>query len=70
MGSIPGRGTKIPHAGEQLRPRAATAECRLLELATTTKATRSECATATEFECLISPCTARKDPSRRNEDLQ
>ena len=29
-GSIPGRGTKIPHAVEQLSPRAATTEPALL----------------------------------------
>ena len=26
MGSIPGQGTKIPHAAEQLNPRAANTE--------------------------------------------
>ena len=27
VGSIPGRGTKIPHAKGQLSPRAATKDC-------------------------------------------
>ena len=47
-GSIPGRGTKIPHAAGQLRPRATTTE--------------SECsgALAPQLERIL--CTATKIP--------
>ena len=57
MGSIPGRGTKIPHATEQLSPRATTRE-------------KAEChnyrALAPQLE--RNPRATRKDPACRNKD--
>ena len=48
MGSIPGQGTKIPYASEQLNPPAATTE----------PAHSGACVPQLE-----SPCTAVKDPA-------
>ena len=50
-GSIPGRGTKIPHAEGQLRPHAATTEA----------ARSGACAQ------LESPCAASRKPVRCKE---
>ena len=69
-GSIPGRGTKIPHAAGQLSPHATTREpahhnyrahapqLESLRTATTEPAHSGACAP----QLKRSPCTATKDP--------
>ena len=60
-GSIPGRGTKIPHAAGQLSPRAATTDP-MRSGACAPQLGRSPCA-ATK-----SPRAAMKDPTCRKKD--
>ena len=61
VGSIPGWGTKIPHAAGQLIPRVTTTET----------AHSGACAPHLErspHAATKSPCTATKDPACCNED--
>ena len=59
VGSIPGQGTKIPHAAGQLSPRATTRE----EKTSTPQLERSPHAATKNL------CAATKDPVCPNQDL-
>ena len=70
MGSIPGRGTKIPHAIEQLSPRATTTElARLNERAREPQTTEPTCLVARvpRLERENPHATTREKPACRNE---
>ena len=66
-GSIPGQGTRIPHATEKLSPRATTTEFAYLESphATTTEPTRPG-ARAPQLERSL--CATTIDPACLSED--
>ena len=66
-GSIPGRGTKIPHAAGQLSPRATATEfARLKERGCMLQTTELTHPGAHKPQLERSPSTATKDPVCRN----
>ena len=67
VGSIPGRGTKIPHAAGQLSPHATNYRAHVLWSPSTTARERKNVHTTTREEKTRTAQPEKRKPARRNE---